>query len=35
MHRQRARPGPAHDAYIREDRILPHLPALHRLLSEP
>ena len=23
------------NAYIREDRILPHLPALHLLLSEP
>ena len=34
-HRQQARPGPAKNAYIREDRILPHLPALHLQLSEP
>jgi site-specific DNA recombinase len=28
-------PGPIANAYIREDRILPHLPALHLLLTEP
>ena len=33
--RQRARPGSAQNAYIREDRILPHLPALHLLLTSP
>ena len=26
-------PGRAKNAYIREDRILPHLPALHLLLT--
>jgi site-specific DNA recombinase len=32
-----ARPGPGRvkNAYIREDRILPHLPALHLQLTEP
>ena len=28
-------PGRLRNAYIREDRILPHLPALHLLLTEP
>jgi site-specific DNA recombinase len=28
-------PGQLKNAYIREDRILPHLPALHLQLSEP
>jgi site-specific DNA recombinase len=28
-------PGRLKNAYIREDRILPHLPALHLHLSEP
>ena len=28
-------PGRLKNAYIREDRILPHLPALHLQLSEP
>ena len=28
-------PGRPKNAYIREDRILPHLPALHLLLTEP
>jgi site-specific DNA recombinase len=27
--------GQLKNAYIREDRILPHLPALHQLLTEP
>ena len=30
-----ADPGRLKNAYIREDRILPHLPALHLLLTEP
>lgn len=34
-HRQQARPGPAHERLLREDRILPHLSALHLLLTEP
>ncbi len=28
-------PGRPKNTYIREDRILPHLPALHLLLTEP
>jgi hypothetical protein len=28
-------PGWLKNAYIREDRILPHLPALHLRLTEP
>ena len=28
-------PGQPRNAYIREDLILPHLPALHLLLTEP
>jgi site-specific DNA recombinase len=28
-------PGQLKNAYIREDRILPHLPALHLLITEP
>ena len=28
-------PGRPKNAYIREDRIVPHLPALHLLLTEP
>jgi site-specific DNA recombinase len=28
-------PGRPKNAYVREDRILPHLPALHLLLTEP
>ena len=28
-------PGRPKNAYIREDRILPHLPALHLQLAEP
>jgi hypothetical protein len=28
-------PGRSKNAYIREDRILPHLPALHLQLTEP
>jgi site-specific DNA recombinase len=31
----RCGPGQLKNAYIREDRILPHLPAVHLLLSEP
>jgi site-specific DNA recombinase len=34
-HRQQARPGRPKNAYIGEDRILPHLPALHLQLTEP
>jgi Recombinase zinc beta ribbon domain len=36
-HTTASRPGPGlpKNAYIREDRILPHLPALHLLLTEP
>ena len=34
-HRQQARTGPAKNAYIREDRILPHLAALHLQPTEP
>ena len=32
---RRGGPGQLKHAYIREDRILPHLPAVHLLLSEP
>ena len=28
-------PGRPKNAYVREDRILPHLPGLHLLLTEP
>jgi hypothetical protein len=28
-------PGRAKNTYIREDKLLPHLPALHRLLTSP
>ena len=31
----RAGLGQLKNAFIREDRILPHLPALHLLLTEP
>ena len=36
-HTTASRPGPGRpkNAYIREDRILPHLPALHLRLTEP
>jgi site-specific DNA recombinase len=36
-HTTASRRGPARlkNAYIREDRILPHLPALHLLITEP
>jgi hypothetical protein len=36
-HTTASRPGPdrVKNAYIREDRILPHLPALHLQLTEP
>lgn len=34
-HCQRAGRGPAKNAYVREDAIVPHLPALHLLLTEP
>ena len=36
-HTTASRPGPGRhkNAYIREDRILPHLPALHLLITEP
>jgi site-specific DNA recombinase len=32
---RRRGPGQPGNAYIREDRILPHLPALHLALTEP
>jgi site-specific DNA recombinase len=32
-YRQRPDPGRLKNAYVREDRILPHLPALHMLLT--
>jgi hypothetical protein len=34
-HRCGTRSGPPRNARVREDRILPHLPALHQLLSGP
>jgi hypothetical protein len=34
-HRQRAGPQRPRNAYVREDRILAHLPALHLLLTGP
>ena len=36
-HTTASKPGPARvkNAYIREDRILPHLPALHLQLTQP
>ncbi|MGO9782242.1 MAG: hypothetical protein ACLPQY_21140 [Streptosporangiaceae bacterium] len=34
-HAGRRGPGRLKNAYIREDRILPHLPTLHLLLTEP
>jgi site-specific DNA recombinase len=33
LERVRAGPGEAEEPYIREDRILPHLPALYVLLT--
>ena len=36
-HTTASKPGPdrVKNAYIREDRILPHLPALHLQLTQP
>jgi len=34
-HSQRARPGRPKNAYVREALIMPHLAALHQLLTKP